>query len=870
MAKKMKAISVFAVVMLFWGGIICYAQESVRTGITSLVPTGVRTRLDALAPSLRKWYIPQELYYQYQWEGWEYSNYAKEHYKRYVDVELEGRRYYDIYGNYVTKGWLVYNWTQDQPGRYRNQLRKSPKFSSWFDNVVVSAVSKGEYYSALTIGDEIRTTLTPLTFSKPAFNGIQWDFLSDKYAATVLASRISAPGYAVPSEEWLGENLTHFTTFFGLRGTVQLGGFMNIGATYVNAHHEDNSQDLRSNSLRGILSGPINEGWIEKIIIRISDDSPEDLPGATLYREEIWIDGKYHPEVEPVIDGGLWKEGVYEVGGNEYMTLTYNIKDDFIEEYDYKQIRRIEFVLVLANDYSVEVTSNMQTNVSGEPVFLPVVRAEGNVKDGSNQRAVRFEYGLPTGNEIYGVTLEVKDVMGFDVRAEYDINRRFRRFPNKNIPGIVQGKKVRQHSLAMDRCKAFYAQVSKIAYPWFGYLEIFNIDDAYTTWFFVRDKRGDVDYESEATSRFEFVDDNDDQDRFQDWRRVYQPTFDRAVFPGLDENNDLVSDFNQNDNFLPDYAEPFLRYYVDPPEFLFGMDMNNNTVIDRFEDDHLPDYPYKGDHRGYNVYAGVEIVPEVRLTIGRLDERLISDNKRSRSVYGLFTLAKDYPRIGRLQIFNMAKRVKDDIPDIVYLWVQPEASTGISQKFNDPLLCKDTFVNSAYVQFDYIGLPRLNVVNKLKYERYDQRRTDRKDSWFFGVINKAAYRLDIGGALTIQPKWKSMYSRQTSSETGGLQTHEIFEIGFLTLKYSILKNTWIDLGAEYTLFYNLIDRPAVPTPGYMEDFRGTVFCVQLSNVSDYLGYRLTTNLGFQWQKKTFEAEEEVSTVFFVRTYAGIE
>ena len=45
----------------------------------------------------------------------------------------------------------------------------------------------------MTIGDRIRTTLTPLTFSKPAFSGIQADFASDKYQATVLMSRISNP-----------------------------------------------------------------------------------------------------------------------------------------------------------------------------------------------------------------------------------------------------------------------------------------------------------------------------------------------------------------------------------------------------------------------------------------------------------------------------------------------------------------------------------------------------------------------------------------------------------------------------------------------------------------------------------------------------
>ena len=64
---------------------------------------------------------------------------------------------------------------------------------------------------------------------------------------------------------------------------------------------------------------------------------------------------------------------------------------------------------------------------------------------------------------------------------------------------------------------------------------------------------------------YEFVDDNDDQDRTPDWTRWGQGGPDAIVFPGWDENNDFVSDFNQNDNIslsnrIPDYEEPFFRY----------------------------------------------------------------------------------------------------------------------------------------------------------------------------------------------------------------------------------------------------------------------------------------------------------------------
>ena len=61
------------------------------------------------------------------------------------------------------------------------------------------------------------------------------------------------------------------------------------------------------------------------------------------------------------------------------------------------------------------------------------------------------------------------------------------------------------------------------------------------------------------------------------------------------------------------------------PEFLFGIDMNNNGIIDRFENDNLPDYLYKRDRRGYNIYVGSHLGPEARLTVGRLDERQLAE-----------------------------------------------------------------------------------------------------------------------------------------------------------------------------------------------------------------------------------------------------
>ena len=604
---------------------------------------GARIHPSTLAPNRRKWYLPQNLYYEYRWRGWEYSNYAREPYARYVDIELEGTRHYDPFGNYIARGWKIYDWTETSPLRLGSSIFKSPYYAGWFDNVLISSTQKGQFYTALTIGEAIRTTLTPLTFSKPGFNGIQWDFLSDKYAVTLLGSRLNSPGLIAQNQGALPTRVENTTRLLAARGIINLGDFTKLGMSWVNAGHASSELSLGENSLKGVLTGPQNTGNVETAVIRISDDSPESAEsGALLFFDRVLIDGEVHPEIIPLVKGGVRRAGVLEANGPDAIELVYDLRNSFRptdKVPTFRDARKLEFELIVANDYRIEVTSNLQTDHQGDQVFLPVARARDNITDGSNQRFVRFEYGLPTANEVIGVDLEILNRSGFELRSEYVVNRRFRRFPNQNF---------RKLPPVGERADAFYVTASYVLYPWFAYGEAFDMDPEYSTTAFMGNALGYISYDHPTQHLFEFVDDNDDQDRFPDWSRARQggqtisvaagvAGEDLEVFPGLDENNDLVSDFNQNQNTKPDYAEPFLRYAVDPPEFLFGMDMNNNTIIDRFEDDREPDYPYDRDHRGYNLYGGLAVSEAIQLTVGHLKEGLLSSARKSRSTYALLT-----------------------------------------------------------------------------------------------------------------------------------------------------------------------------------------------------------------------------------------
>jgi hypothetical protein len=842
-----------------------------RGGETTFEPVGVGVLFGALDPAVKKWYMPQELFREYQWRQWEYTNYARESYKRYVNISLEGDYYYDLYGSFVTRGWLIYDWRQDQPERSGSSLIKDKRYTGWFDRLLIASDSKGEYHTALTIGDEIRTTLTPMTFSKPTFNGVQWDFQSDKYAMTALFSRISLP--LIGTDQGAHLEKTSNTNLTALRGTAQVGHFVKVGATYVNSHQSHTLLESFSGSpLSGNLTTDQNSAKVSKIVLRLSDDSPEDKTGgAALYSFDVIIKGKNRltGEMEtvrggeigfrPILEGGFQERGYLAANGEETITLPYDFTDPSYTGPDATMIERVTFELVVANDYRLEWTSDRQTNRDNQPVFLLVARAPGNVRDNSNQRIVRFDYGLPTANEIYGFTFEVNDLMGFNVYAEFDRNRRFRQYPNVNKE---------KHYTAVETSDAWMVNVSKWTYPYFAFGEAYSIDGRYSTTAFVVDDKGAIDYENKLQNRYEFVDDNDDQDRYPDWGRVHQHggSQDHAVFPGWDENNDFISDFNQNDNLVPDYEEPFLRYSVDRPEFLFGIDMNNNFWADRFENDEEPDYPYKRDHQGYNVYVGAHIIPDVRLTLGRQHEWLMAQNNKNRTHYALFTLDKDYAGLGRLRIFSNVRLSKDDISDNLFQWVQPSRSSGTQQRIADPLAARNTWINSTFLGFDYTGVKNLTAVNKVKFDLWDQR--DRIEGLrdthrFFGLINKADYTVRLGN-FRIQPRIKNEFRRETPVLKNDSPRKENMLLFLLVTKFPILKKSEIELGTEFSMFRQLQE----PTPaGLQDDYEELIGALQLTNRGDYFGYKLTTQIGMRVGRKF---GEKTTTASFITVYAGAE
>ena len=894
-----------------WGGEITYE------------PRGPGVIMGALDPAVLKWYVPQELFEDYRWQQGEYTNYARDYYERYVSTTIEGEPFYDLYGNYLTRGWLAYDWNQNMPAQFGSSIFKDETFNQWFSAILVSSDSHSQYFYAITVGDRIRTTLTPLTFSKPAFNGMQMDFGTDKYEATLLLSRISEPVVGVTPQN-TPRTITNATNLIGGRATAQVGEFVKLGATLVDAHNSTTLGDaFQRNPFVGSLGVDQGSEAVSAMALILSDDSPEDgRGGATLFSHDIIITSEEFatgerdefrlrevvsdPAKWPIVSGGTPREGTLSADGEEKIVINYDFADLAYTGPRPSEIVDIRFDLVVANDYKLQIWSDRQTGLNPmpglpltgqeidelEPALLDIASAPGNVKDNSNQTRVVFDYGLPSARLVYGFDIDVKDVFGFDAYGEFDVSRSYTQYPNP--ARFADDRSLMTHS---STAEAWMVNVSRIAYPFFFFGEAFSLDPDYSTSAYIVDSAGGITYDDQRSALYEFVDDNDDQDRSPDWFRG-RSGGDVIVFPGWDENNDFISDFNQNDNRvlnnrIPDYEEPFFRYHADRPEFLFGIDLNNNNWVDRFENDDLPDFPYKTDHEGYNVYLGTFVAPDAKVTVGRLREDSKSSDHRNYTTYGLVTFDRDYLWV-RVRFFDMLKRVEDDIPDD-RREMSPHLHLSALALVPDILPARNTWVNSAYLQLDFRPTGKLNLINKVKYDLYAQQgqayknRTvgpileERTD--LFGLINKADYTREIGG-LVIQPRFKSELRRQAAFVERRADLKDWTGTGTLLLKHPFLRRTFIEAGGEFTRFRDMAtDEDAmldIGPAGLTNDFENLVLAIQWTTSGAYLGYQLTTQFGLsygrRWEEHVVQKDDELkrkneiqaTSTSFITVYAGLQ
>jgi len=867
--------------------------------------TGPTTLTDVIEPRLIKTYVPQELILEHSIRSWQYTNYADDQYYRYLNQTLWGDSFYDVYGHYLTRGNLVYSWTESHP----RSVESSVITGGGFGSLIVSSDSRGGNAFSIVVGGSIFTSLTPLTFRKSVYNGTQMHFQSDRMQLTGLFSRISNP----ESLTGLPFPVNDYTNLVGGRLLVPVSDRATVGGVFLSAHNmRGDVESFDGNPFQGVVSSFQLERGVSTVVIRLTDDSPDDgVGGAVLVADDVEIITQIAGRdtvmlgsrvgFQPRRVGGIIRGGARVADGSDRIELRYDLESlrVLLDDVDaVNAIRDLRFRLILMNDYRVEVTSNQQTNNEDQPVFLPVTRAPGNIMDATNRKEIVFHYGVPTATQIAGLSLEVRDIFGFDLYTEYDVNHDYRKYPNSRYGSHSAHSGVQGH----ESDRAWILNLAKTSHPWDVSVETFAIDKDYNTSPFIIDGIGRVDYADSTQSLYDFVDDNDDNDRQPDQERHSQDArssqeigsdgrqrsgaADPAVFPGWDQNRDFISDFNQNDtffrpNYVPDYDEPFLRYNVDHPDYLFGIDLNNNGWVDSFENDDEPDYPYKRDRQGYNAFLRYHPVPGLQITVGRVREQLISDDRRNITNYLLFGYENTFAGRGRVRVFQMTKRARDNIQEDLVQWVQQMELRGANVAIDDPLFARDAWINTLWLGYDYRSAEGPNVANIMKYDLVRQGRRGKaaglESARLFGLVNKGdiPFRFD---SLAIWPKVKSEFLVDDRSYSmAGLprQRKQWTRIALIHLALSILHRTELQVGIERLYFSDYqLDEDTLTLGDLTNDYRSTVVAGQLKNRSDYLGYAMTTLFGISISHRTEERvgmvdRSEIDSTLFMTVYAGL-
>ena len=609
-------------------------------------------------------------------------------------------------------------------------------------------------------------------------------------------------------------------------------------------------------------------------------------------------------------------EDILSADGEEVLVFIYDLSAE-------PDIESVQIEAVVGNDYRVEMASiyeeveapgNLDSKYRSTP-YQTVLRARGNVRDQSNVETVRFDVGANTGIFTYSADVHL-GLPGFEITGEYARSARFARFPAR-AGGTP----------AFDRSPRFTDQGSACfvnGTSWFGRgragFELFSMNPDFTTEmvaYLPRDssqgytRRIDPFFGlSEDTMVWRLVQDNEDGDRWPEvllGAVVGAPaggdrgqtcwSFDcDGTFPGQDADNDGISDVNRNLNPLPDYEEPFLMYEVDPNDFVYGLDRNNNDEPDIREDDYEPDYPYDPDQRGYHLFAQYDMTPRLSFGMGRHHVVSIAGGGRNHSSYALLTYRREgLERLRRIFFENHFRRVEDDIPDefnrtredieLIVRGAYSPTFDGLPAVIagnpivirTDPLLYADSYVNETYLEGHWRPRPGFNAVQKLRLRLNWQQerllpggafqRQRRLDQW--NAVSRADYTR-YWGKLKIQPQFKFMLLQLRDVRQDQWLRSELSLIPILRLEYPLLSRTTLQLGIQGIgpFPYRFEDRAAM-----RNTFERRTKYLNLTNRSMYFGYELFTIIGYRRDKQEFDDplqqfREFDSWTFFIRGLIG--
>jgi len=397
------------------------------------------------------------------------------------------RNYYGPLGNHLIDGYSVYGWRElrapvgTEVG-YRSSMGKAGRFNL-FQRTIAAHESYGGWAARLIIGDEIRTAFTPLTFSQAGVNGLRLDVETERTRFTGMASRYRHP-------LWTGgirrPNVRDSSLLLGGHAERDIGA-LTVGATGIHFHVFDSEQE--EFQLRGSLAS--SQGLPIFVIVRISDDSPEDERGGPVISQvRLRVNGQSRTDLEPVIvrmdsrnptfvgvtsrltgqfvrtsypDEGTRFADVFYLQkhlagdnvsrnvnlpellrgvqlippGGRLVADGYEVVEYFFDLSGEPYVGEVEVEALVANDYRVEVfgLSEEEPKSTRQEARWKIgalegrERAPGNIQDLSNMQWVRLGAGAWTGRSVIGVDGKW-EALGGRIRWEYARSLEYRQYPD--------------------------------------------------------------------------------------------------------------------------------------------------------------------------------------------------------------------------------------------------------------------------------------------------------------------------------------------------------------------------------------------------------------------------------------------------------
>ncbi len=744
-------------------------------------------------------------------------------------------------------------------------------------------------------------------------DGIRWDGDSRRNRFSVLGSRVSEPLRVFA----LSRPLDFATFLFGGHWQTQLGSALRFGASYVNLHLSDTLRRRGRGSFRkGVF--PTNLQTPQTLFLAISDDSPEDNGGARVHAVEFYVNGQ-RSQVQPQIrkirgvigkaqekraisprlrfedlphlrqrqawlpravdfgslfdpGRGLFKEGevldgatgILEAGNDDVLLFSFAVPP---------QASQVSFRVLAGGDYAIDIGVPIGwSGIVGRSWedWRNVARARGNVRDGTNLEWVEFEYGFPSGLELYGAQAEL-NLLEFQVRGDYSASAHHLVFPA--FGGARHADAQQAYSLAGQRPFGRFE---------LGF-ELFRVPPGYRTAF---------TYWDESVPRlkeYQLVEDNDDGDPWPDaWEHDdplnlrFQPDITLSpqetrenleppplrdvgfgVFPGLDDNGDGIFDTNVNDNLLPDYLEPFLMYYVESEDFVYGDDFDNNGAVDSRQNDNEPDYPYEADSEGRHVFVSFKSGPALQLTLGAHRVEQLAGGGRNRAAYVKLEYRRQLLRHLELELHHRAKRVQDDIPDPLYQYLSNPLVRGNYEIAlqNDPLNFRNSLANLSFAQLRYTGVEHLNFHSALRFEHNHRLPggplRPAGDDWSAALVNRADYTWRLWEKWVVTPMLKATYRRAYSALYKATIADETVLAPIVRVDWHLTERTVLRAGVQGLPFFrHRLRNGAAP----FSDFDAWHYLLAFQTQSSYIGYQVSMNVGLRKSFTEFKGSSSLGEV----------